>query len=150
MQYTKIRNLREDSDMTQKDVATLLKVQRSTYTMWELGDVNFPITQIIQLAEIFETNVEYLLGLSNNKQAVHYRKGVDYIYVGNSLRNERIKRGKTQKEFADCIGVRQSSYSYYEEGKTKIPTDKLVFLAKEYHLSLNQVCGEIKEDIFAI
>ncbi len=150
MQYIKIRNLREDSDMTQKDVATLLKVQRSTYTMWELGDVNFPITKIVKLAEIFDTNVEYLLGVSSNKRKVHYRKELNYIYVGNALKLERIKRGKTQKEFADCIGVRQSSYSYYEDGKTKIPTDKLVSLAKEYHISLNQVCGEIKEDIFAI
>ena len=150
MQYIKIRNLREDNDMTQKDIATLLKVRRSTYTMWELGDVNFPITQIIKLAEIFETNVEYLLGLSNDKQAVHYKKKINYASVGNALRNERIKRGKTQKEFADCIGIRQSSYSYYEDGKTKIPTEKLVFLAKEYHISLNQVCVEIKEDIFAI
>lgn len=150
MQYVKIRDLREDSDMTQKDVATLLRVQRSTYTMWELGDVNFPITHIIRLAEIFETNVEYLLGLSNNKRYAEYPKNVDYIAIGDALRRERIKRGKTQKEFADKIGVRQSSYSYYEDGKTKIPTEKLVFLAKEYHISLNQVCGEIKEDIFAI
>ncbi len=150
MQYVKIKNLREDHDMTQKDIATLLNVQRSTYTMWELGDVNFPILQLIRVAEIFETNVEYLLELSKNNRPAKYPKNINYIQIGNLLRQERIKRGKTQEEFADKLGIRQSSYSYYEDGKTKIPTEKLAFLAKEYHISLNQVCGEIKEDIFAI
>ncbi len=150
MQYVRIRNLREDNDMTQEDVAEFLHIRRSTYTMWELGDVNFPILKLIQLAELFHTNVEYLLGLSNSRKYCKYQQNITYQTIGNLLKEERNKREKTQEEFAAILKIRQSSYSYYEDGKTKIPTEKLVFLAKEYHISLNQVCGEIKEDIFAI
>ena len=50
---------------------------------------------------------------------------------------------KTQKDFANLLGIRQSSYSYYEDGRTRIPTDKLIILAETYHISINQLCGGV-------
>ena len=49
-------------------------VKRSTYAMWELGDTNFPIEKLAIVAEIYKTNIEYLLGLSYDKSPMTYEK----------------------------------------------------------------------------
>ena len=67
MQFGKIRDLREDHDLKQYQVAKFLGVKRTTYAMWELGDVNFPIEKIVEIAKLFHTNVDYLLDLTTNK-----------------------------------------------------------------------------------
>ncbi len=142
----KIRDLREDQDMTQKTLAKLLKVNRSTYTMWELGDVNFPIEKIVEIAKLFHTNIEYLLELSSNKQELIYPDNVDKEFIGKRLRVFRHKLNKTQKEFADLLGVRQSTYFYYEEGRNRIPTEKLIILAKTYRIPISKFCGGKKKE----
>lgn len=141
MQLGKIRDLREDHDLRQYEVANFLGVKRTTYAMWELGDVNFPIEKLVKLASLFHTNIEYMLDISPDKSEVIYEKDITIEFIGNQLRRYRLRIGKTQHEFANILNVRQSSYSYYEDGKTRIPTDKLILLAKTYHIPLNFICG---------
>ena len=148
MQFGKIRDLREDHDLRQCEIAKLLGVKRTTYAMWELGDVNFPIEKVVKLAKLFHTNVEYMLDLTPDKREVIYDKNITVEFIGKQLKRYRLKLRKTQKEFADILNIRQSSYSYYEDGKTRIPTNKLVILAKTYHIPLNLICGgKRKENI---
>ena len=147
MRYGKIKDLREDRDLTQSDVAKMLGVNRSTYTMWELGDVNFPIEKLVKLAKIVHSNVEYILEINLDKRSINYPDNIDYKVIGNNLRKFRMMHRRTQKEFAKVLGIRQSSYSYYEEGRTRIPTDKLVTLAKTYHISINELCGIKKKKL---
>ena len=109
--------------------------------MWELGDVNFPIEKLVELARYFHTNVEYMLNLTSDKREVIYEKNITVEFIGSQLRRYRLKLKKTQREFAKVLNIRQSSYSYYEDGKTRIPTNKLVKLAQTYHISLNYICG---------
>ena len=148
MQFGKIRDLREDHDLKQFEVAKILGVKRTTYAMWELGDVNFPIEKLVELARYFHTNVEYMLNLTSDKREVIYEKNITVEFIGSQLRRYRLKLKKTQREFANVLNIRQSSYSYYEDGKTRIPTNKLVKLAQTYHISLNYICGgKRKENI---
>lgn len=141
MQFGKIRDLREDNDLTQFQVAQYLGVKRSTYAMWELGDVNFPIEKLVRLANLFHSNVDYMLDLSASKVAIYYGDNVDLEFIGNQIRRYRLRINKTQREFANYLGVKQSSYSYYEEGKIRIPTRCLISLCSRYHISLSQICG---------
>ncbi|WP_040198322.1 helix-turn-helix domain-containing protein [Candidatus Soleaferrea massiliensis] len=62
----RIRNLREDRDMTQKELSALLFVSRSTYSAYELGKVNVPAETLRFLALFFDTSVDYLLELTDN------------------------------------------------------------------------------------
>ena len=61
----RIKDLREDKDMLQKDVAALLNVSQTNYSKYELGKINIPINTLKKLALIFDTSVDYLLGLTN-------------------------------------------------------------------------------------
>ena len=57
--------LREDKDLSQKDMAELLKVHQTSYSDYERGNVNIPISALKQLAEYFNTSVDYMIGLTD-------------------------------------------------------------------------------------
>ena len=61
----RLRALREDRDLTQKDMARLLNVHQTTYSDYELENLNIPTPVLKQLALYYNTSVDYLLGLTN-------------------------------------------------------------------------------------
>ncbi len=67
MIYPNIRNLREDSDKKQIELAKYLNVKQTTYSKYELGKINIPIEIIIKLADYYDVSVDYLLGRTRKK-----------------------------------------------------------------------------------
>ena len=67
--YKRIRDLREDNDLYQEDIAKELNIARSQYQKYESGTTKIPIHIIICLAKYYDVSVDYLLGLSNSKKA---------------------------------------------------------------------------------
>ncbi len=57
------------------------------------------------------------------------------------IRALREDHGKTQEEIAKLLNVGQKTYSDYELGKTRIPVDSLIILAKLYNVSMDYICG---------
>lgn len=68
MMYQRLRDLREDRDLTQQDLADLLKVSQVTYSRYESGALDIPSTSLIKLARFYKTSVDYLLGLTNDRK----------------------------------------------------------------------------------
>jgi len=66
--YERIRNLREDSDLTQTDMANELSIAQTTYSDYERGRLNIPIPILIRLARYYNTSIDYLLGLTNENK----------------------------------------------------------------------------------
>ena len=64
---TRIRILREDSDKTQSEIATLLKVGQRTYCDYEKGKTRIPIDSLIILAKYYDVNMDYICGVSDMK-----------------------------------------------------------------------------------
>lgn len=67
MYKNRLRDLREDRDLKQKDIAELLKVHQTTYSDYELDRLNIPVTAIHKLADFYNVSVDYLLGRTNTK-----------------------------------------------------------------------------------
>lgn len=67
MIFENIRNLREDHDLTQTQVAEYLHIRQTTYSKYELGKINIPIEMFILLADYYDVSVDYLLGRTTNK-----------------------------------------------------------------------------------
>lgn len=67
MIFENIRNLREDSDKKQQELADYLHIKQTTYSKYELGKINIPIDVIIRLADYYHVSVDYLLGRSEKK-----------------------------------------------------------------------------------
>ena len=68
MIYENIRNLREDHDKTQKELADYLNIKQTTYSKYELGKINIPVEVFIKLADFYNVSVDYLLGRTKNKK----------------------------------------------------------------------------------
>ena len=66
--YERIRNFREDRDLTQKQVAEMLGMSQTGYSKYEVGTNDIPTKILIKLAQFYNTSVDYLLGLTDNKK----------------------------------------------------------------------------------
>lgn len=64
----KMRDLREDSDLTQQSVADYLGTSQTMYARYERGANELPIHHLISLCELYNVSADYLLGLSNQKR----------------------------------------------------------------------------------
>jgi len=68
MEYERIiRNLREDRDLTQKQVADYLGTSQTMYARYERGANELPIRHLIKLCKLYGVSADYILGLSNKK-----------------------------------------------------------------------------------
>ncbi len=68
MLFKRVRELRADRDVKQKQIAEYLKIHQTTYSDYELGNVNFPIEVLIRLAKFYNTSIDYIVGLTNNSK----------------------------------------------------------------------------------
>ena len=66
MLFERIRNLREDRDIRQSQMAEFLQVHQTTYSDYELGNLNIPIDVLMKLAKFYGTSIDYLVGLTDN------------------------------------------------------------------------------------
>lgn len=62
--YQRIRDLREDHDLSQAKVAQLLKVSQSTYSRYESGHLDIPTEILISMARLYKVSTDYILGLT--------------------------------------------------------------------------------------
>lgn len=61
----RIRDLREDKDLTQKEIADYLNIDQSLYSKYERGESEIPLSLIIKLAGYYKTSIDYLVGVTD-------------------------------------------------------------------------------------
>lgn len=66
--YQRIRDLREDRDLTQTQVARMLGMSQTGYSKYETGENDIPTQILIKLARFYNTSIDYLLGETNKKE----------------------------------------------------------------------------------
>ena len=64
----RLKDLREDRDLTQREVAEHLHIKQNTYSQYENGQRQIPIDALIALARYYKTSTDYILGLTNRKE----------------------------------------------------------------------------------
>ncbi len=100
MKIKRIRDLREDNDYTQADIAKILNITRPQYNLYELGDRKIPIDKLQILAEFYNVSIDYILERTNCKkitqsEIVHakYSKLIEY-YNRLSSEDQDLIMGK--------------------------------------------------------
>ena len=74
MYQNRIRDLREDRDLKQRDMADFLQVHQTTYSDYELGRLNIPVPTLHKLADFYGVSVDYLLCRTDTKEPYPKRK----------------------------------------------------------------------------
>lgn len=65
--YQRIRDLREDADMPQREVAEILSISTQQYSLYERGEREIPFHHVITLAKFYKVSIDYIAGLTNHK-----------------------------------------------------------------------------------
>lgn len=66
--HIRLRDLREDKDLTQTDIAKILNCTQTCYSYYEIGKRDIPTDVLIKLAEFHNTSIDYLLGITDNPE----------------------------------------------------------------------------------
>jgi len=69
-----LRGLREDRDISQAEMAAMLNIHQTTYSNYELEKGNIPLQTLIRLADYFQTSIDYLVGLTDERTPYSRRK----------------------------------------------------------------------------
>ena len=69
MKFKRIKDLREDNDKLQKDIANLLGISQQYYSEYEKGNRTIPILHLITLAKYYHTSVDYIIGLTDERNS---------------------------------------------------------------------------------
>lgn len=65
MYFQRLKDLREDKDMRQKDIAEVLNISQTVYSRYERGFQTIPVQHLISLADFYNTSTDYILGRTN-------------------------------------------------------------------------------------
>ena len=143
MNLKRLKDLREDNDFTQEELAQKIGCNKNTYSSWENGYALIPISYLDQLSSLYKVPFAYLLGLTKVKNPMI--GSMDINRLREHMKNERKKRNLTQKDIAKVLKIGKTTYHDYEVGKYDIKLDKLVMLANYYKVDIDVFCGKIKE-----
>lgn len=127
--------MRDNLDLSQREMASKLRVAKSTYARWETGEKIIPLEHLVDFCNLTKTNLDYAIGLSEKKIKIYNNIIIDKSIIGNKLRELRLEKNLSEKAFAESINTVQSVISSYETGKTLIQTSFLYDICVKYNIS---------------
>jgi len=145
LDYSRIKELRINNNLTQKDLAEILNIKKPTYTQFETMKRDlFPISLINDVANYFNVSIDYLLNLSNNNYS-NSKKELDSIIAGKRLKEIRKENKLYQETLAKDIGVTNALICEYEKGKKQISLTVGYAICKRFNISMDYLLGKIDE-----
>ncbi len=142
MKETKNRmaELRHKNNLLQKDIAKMLNVKENTYSKWEKCSNDIPLEKVNILANFYNVNLDYLLGISKKIEPSEKLK-IDYKKICERLLELRKENHLTQGRLSDKIGFFQTTYSSFETGARTPTTYKLLYIVNFYNASMDYIVG---------
>ena len=136
-----IKNIRLNADKTQKDIADLMNISRSTYALWESNNNIFPIDRLVDFCNIFNISLDYVLNLSFKKTYIKANINIDKS--SKRLKNLRKEFNLTQEKLALYLKTNKSVICNYEKKRSIIATPFLYDICKKYNISADYLMGRI-------
>lgn len=145
MNNERLIDLREEKDLLQKEVAKEMGVVESVYSEWENGKLSIPTKRLAELANFFEVNIDYMVGISNIRTKIKSNNTINTELVSNRLKEIRKSLKLTMRELAEKFNTTSSAISNYENNKFLILSPFLIELAKYSSYSIDWILGRSNE-----
>lgn len=137
----RLEDLRDEKNLYKKNVAQNIGVVESVYSEWENGRVSIPTKRLYQLAEFFEVNIDYLIGITDKRVKIRKNKEIDIDIVSLRLKEIRKSLKMTMRDLAEKFNTSSSTISNYENGKFLILGSFLVELCMFSNYSIDWALG---------
>ncbi len=142
MIFEKIKELRENSELTQRDIAKILNVSKSTYNRWETGEAFIPLHHLNKLCIYYNVSMDYIIGLLGYKSKNSSTLPLNKTTIGARLLTFRKEAKLSQNALAKILNTSHSTISAYEHGKTLLLTVFAYQIATQFNISLDWLCGK--------
>ncbi len=143
MNIEKIKDIRDELEITQIELSKKLGCTRSAYSLWEINKNTIPLYYLNKLSNILNINIDYLVDLSKDKYLPFNKAEIDKSELGKRIKQARKSINYTQEKLADKLNTTHSVISAYESGKTAVPTLFMIEIAKITKRSLNWFLNKI-------
>lgn len=144
MKFKRMKDIREDRELTQQQIASVIGVERSTYSGYEIGKDTIPLRKLILLSEYYKLSIDYIVGISSKNNYIPSDGNIDKIVVGKNLKQIRKEKNLKQKDIFKLLNTTSSTYSAYETGKVLIQTAFIYTIANKYGYSIDWIIGKTK------
>ena len=134
---TNIEKLRDEKDLLKKEMANIIGVVESVYCEWENEKLSIPTKRIYQLANFFEVNIDYMIGISSERIQIKTNNEIDIKLVSLRLKEIRNSLNMTMRDLAEKFNTSSSAISNYENGKFLILSPFLIELCKFGNYSID-------------
>lgn len=139
----KIKNLRDELEITQEDISKVLGCTRTAYSLWEINKNTIPLYYLNKISNEYNINIDYLVDLSNDKYIKFNKVDINRINLGKKIKEARKSINYTQEKLASKLNTTHSVISAYESGKSTVSTLFLIEIAKITKKSLNWFLNKI-------
>ena len=133
--------LREEKDYLSKDMAKFLNIPPSVYSEWENNKTPIPTKRLIELASIYQINIDYLLNLTTKKMTIIQNPTFDLNEIGIRLKNIRTSLNLTLRDLGKKLNCSYSAFAAYERGEKLINSEILVSFAIISNYSIDYILG---------
>ena len=144
LDYSRIKDLRLQKKLSQKEIATYLGISIAAYSQFERMDTLIPIELLNKLSNYYNVSLDYLLKITDNPDITIKNKEIDKKLVGENLKKIRKDNKLYQETLAKEIGTSHSLISEYESGKKLVSLTYGYAICMRYHISLDVLYGKIK------
>ena len=142
MELQKLKELREEKELTQREVAAKLNIALGTYAMNELGHDTITLTNLVKFCDIFNVSVDYIFNLNNKQKYPNSQKSFNKDILKTRLKDCRTENKYTQVKIGELLNIDHSVWCRYEQGKTTIPTTFLYTFCQKFNISADYLLGK--------
>ncbi len=145
MYSIRLRELREEKNLTLQSLSKLLGFEKDTYGKYEREYTTFPIKHLNTICNYFDVSFDYIFGFSENKKYDNYVKELDMEKISVRLKEVRKDYKVSQVELAKILNVVKGTVGNYESKRSLIATAFLYEICNRFGVSADYLLGKIDE-----
>lgn len=141
----KLRMLREEKNLTQKELAATISMNEDALSHYEREYLIIPLKHLIEICDFFEVSLDYIFDFNTERNYLENKLGYDKEVVGKRLREWRKDLKLTQVKLANVLNTVHPVIANYENGKNLIATPFLYTICSKYGVSADYLLGKIDD-----